>query len=221
MSDSSDAENEVIEKTLKNVEFIQTMIDSTAKLLLGLRNECAATNDLTQNEIREQESKLLKLFSKQLVQTTKADPQHTQEKLSGYPKTDQWLTVVGLPENAVQEILKREIKLGTLLEMTEEEVQSLLQRFNTAEEDITKLNTALRNLKIWTGRELHGGLGESDIELHWTRYRSPSSSPYNSSPNNPSSGRPSTSSETSQLLPTPPHSTPSSPSPVHQERQNR
>lgn len=55
MSDSSDAENEVIEKTLKNVEFIQTMIDSTAKLLLGLRNECAATNDLTQNEIREQE----------------------------------------------------------------------------------------------------------------------------------------------------------------------
>lgn len=35
--------------------------------------------------------------------------------------------------------------------MTEEEVQSLLQRFNTAEEDITKLNTALRNLKIWTG----------------------------------------------------------------------
>uniref|UniRef100_K1RWN0 Kinase suppressor of Ras 1 n=1 Tax=Magallana gigas TaxID=29159 RepID=K1RWN0_MAGGI len=221
MSDSSDAENEVIEKTLKNVEFIQTMIDSTAKLLLGLRNECAATNDLTQNEIREQESKLLKLFSKQLVQTTKADPQHTQEKLSGYPKTDQWLTVVGLPENAVQEILKRDIKLGTLLEMTEEEVQSLLQRLNTAEDDITKLNTALRNLKIWTGRELHGGLGESDIELHWTRYRSPSSSPYNSSPNNPSSGRPSTSSETSQLLPTPPHSTPSSPSPVHQERQNR
>lgn len=221
MSDSSDAENEVIEKTLKNVEFIQTMIDSTAKLLLGLRNECAATNDLTQNEIREQESKLLKLFSKQLVQTTKVDPQHTQEKLSGYPKTDQWLTVVGLPENAVQEILKRDIKLGTLLEMTEEEVQSLLQRLNTAEDDITKLNTALRNLKIWTGRELHGGLGESDIELHWTRYRSPSSSPYNSSPNNPSSGRPSTSSETSQLLPTPPHSTPSSPSPVHQERQNR
>lgn len=151
MSDSSDAENEVIEKTLKNVEFIQTMIDSTAKLLLGLRNECAATNDLTQNEIREQESKLLKLFSKQLVQTTKADPQHTQEKLSGYPKTDQWLTVVGLPENAVQEILKRDIKLGTLLEMTEEEVQSLLQRLNTAEDDITKLNTALRNLKIWTG----------------------------------------------------------------------
>lgn len=75
---------------------------------------------------------------------------------------------------------------------------------------------------LWpSGRELHGGLGESDIELHWTRYRSPSSSPYNSSPNNPSSGRPSTSSETSQLLPTPPHSTPSSPSPVHQERQNR
>lgn len=35
--------------------------------------------------------------------------------------------------------------------MTEEEVQSLLQRLNTAEDDITKLNTALRNLKIWTG----------------------------------------------------------------------
>ncbi|XP_056020508.1 kinase suppressor of Ras 2-like isoform X4 [Ostrea edulis] len=221
MSDSSDAENEVIEKTLKDVEFIQTMIDSTAKLLLGLRNECAATNDLTQNEIREQESKLLKLFSKQLVKTTEADPQHAQEKLSGYPKTDQWLTVVGLPENAVQEILRRDIKLRTLLDMTEDEVQSLLQRFNTAEEDITKLNTALRNLKIWTGRELNGGLDDGGIKLHWTPYRSPSSSPYNSSPNNPSSGRPSTSSETSQLLPTPPHSTPSSPSPVHQERQYR
>lgn len=35
--------------------------------------------------------------------------------------------------------------------MTEEEVQSLLQRLNTGEDDITKLNTALRNLKIWTG----------------------------------------------------------------------
>ena len=54
----------------------------------------------------------------------------------------------------LQEILQRGIRLGALLEMSEEEVQSLLHRFNTAEEDITKLNTALRNLKIWTGKPL-------------------------------------------------------------------
>ena len=55
MSDSSDAENDAIERAYKSVRNVQDMIDLTARHLLGLRTECSTSSEITQNEIRTQE----------------------------------------------------------------------------------------------------------------------------------------------------------------------
>ena len=47
--------------------------------------------------------------------------------------------------------MQRAITLNSLLEMTEEDVKSLLHRFDEEDEDYRKLNLALYNLRTWTG----------------------------------------------------------------------
>ncbi|KAK3084281.1 hypothetical protein FSP39_010965 [Pinctada imbricata] len=225
MSETSDAENDAIEKACKSLRNVQDMIDLTAIHLRGLRTECSTTSEITQNEIKTQESKLIKLFSKQLVEKAllKSERVKADKRLSVYPKIEEWLSVVGLKQDLITGILQREVTLTALLAMSEQELRNLLLNFNPEEEDIARLIVALRNLKIWTDRQLNkGSTSDNDIELHWTNYnktQSSSSSPYSGNSPKYHSGRPSTSSlpETTQplQLPTPPQSTPSSPTPVH------
>ena len=42
------------------------------------------------------QTKLIKLFSKQLVAKTQLKAEDNKKHLSEYPKTEQWLTIVGL-----------------------------------------------------------------------------------------------------------------------------
>lgn len=51
-----------------------------------------------------------------------------------------------------QGIIGRGIALVGLLEMTEGEVRNLMVRYNADSESICKLNSALRNLKVWTSK---------------------------------------------------------------------
>ena len=50
------------------------------------------------------QSKLVKLFSKQLIAKSQitTEDSHYHDKLKLYPKTDQWLTVVGLQEDVIK-----------------------------------------------------------------------------------------------------------------------
>ena len=52
----------------------------------------------------------------------------------------------------IQAIMTRDLTLESLLEMSEEEVSKFLKRFNSPSSDSTKLNAALKNLKVWTGK---------------------------------------------------------------------
>lgn len=75
------------------VEIIQNMIDISADRLERLRTTCATSAELTQQETRSLESKLVRMFSELL---------HTKQHLSEtvlVPATNddlrQWLRVVG------------------------------------------------------------------------------------------------------------------------------
>ncbi|KAL5015972.1 hypothetical protein ScPMuIL_005561 [Solemya velum] len=214
----SDTEGDSVENVIATV---QSMIDFTAKHLDGLRTQCATTEEITQRQIRDTESKIIKLFSKQLVSKLKLAQDELQGKLSEYPKTDQWLKVVGINEDAIKGVLERGLTLDMMLEMSEEAVRNLLIRFDCTDDEIRKLNVALKNLNLWKGRQLQGdaaNANDSDLELHWTNYPSASSSPYGGNSPKYHAQRPSTSSlppETTQppQIQTPPQSTPSSPIP--------
>ena len=47
--------------------------------------------------------------------------------------------------------MDQHVTLESLLEMSEDQVSRLIQRYGVLDQDIHKLNSALRNLKLWTG----------------------------------------------------------------------
>ena len=230
MVDSSQTENDEIKMAINMCTTAQDMIDFTAIKLKGLREQCDPSEEITQKEIRDTETKLIKLFSKQLVAKAKLAAEDSEKHLGEYPKTEQWLMIVGL-KNYISDIVKRGLTLSSLLEMSVEELKNLLKRYEAREEDFHKLNNALKNLKNWTDKQLNGDSPNiSDGEdLSWSNYMSASSSPYSSSSPQytAASGRQSLSSlpsETAQplTLPTPSQSTPSSPVPyIDRERMPR
>lgn len=108
---------ESVRKTIENCLTAQAMIDINAKHLEGLRTECAITAELTQNEIRTLEvmvlrlticahplvlqTKLVKLFSRQLVAKRKLNGSNNITELKPYPQLRQWLRVVGLDNKSI------------------------------------------------------------------------------------------------------------------------
>lgn len=79
------------------LEIIQSMIEISAIRLEGLRTQCATSAELTQQEIRSLETKLVKMFTELLV-TKERLPE--RPPLMGMPcagtgELKQWLRVVG------------------------------------------------------------------------------------------------------------------------------
>lgn len=148
--------DELEKQAIKTCTTNQCMIDFTAKQLKGLRQECATTEAITQKEIRDTESKLIKLFSNQIVAKRRLPAEEMPECLAAYPRLDQWLDVVGLKDNTIQGIEERRITFDGLLEMSEAEVHNLLMRYGGTDREILTLNTALVNLKSYTDKQLHG-----------------------------------------------------------------
>ncbi|ELU07086.1 hypothetical protein CAPTEDRAFT_214930 [Capitella teleta] len=202
----------------------QCMIDITEKQLNSLRTLCSTTDGITQKEICESESKLIKLFSKQLIgkiRLRKTYKDALPVKLEEFPNSGQFLSIVGFDKDTVEGLLNRGMTLENLLEMRATGVERLLSRFNADVDCILMLNAALKNLRLWTDHQLAEEISAApDIQLHWSTYKSASSSPYGgNSPNFSYMQRPSTSSLPADtyapLSPaspgSPPQSTPSSP----------
>ncbi|XP_038122263.1 uncharacterized protein LOC6048845 isoform X1 [Culex quinquefasciatus] len=80
----------------RGLDVIQSMIDISADRLEGLRTTCNTHTELTQQEIRTLETKLVKMFSELLITKAKL-PERLPSK--GLPATGnelrQWLRVVG------------------------------------------------------------------------------------------------------------------------------
>jgi kinase suppressor of Ras 2 len=84
----------------------QAMIDINASHLDGLRTQCELTAALTQGEIRAIETKLVKLFGRQLVARQKAIKEGIAKSKNKPIQTKLWLKIVGLPDEAAEVSLK-------------------------------------------------------------------------------------------------------------------
>ncbi|KAF7278778.1 hypothetical protein GWI33_008009 [Rhynchophorus ferrugineus] len=155
------------EQLRKDLEILQSMIDVSATTLEGLRTQCAPSAELTRQEIRTLEGKLIKLFSHQLV---------AKSKLKNgidirMPFLQQWLQIVGLRYDCVAGICQKISSVEELQDKSEHELKMLLADKNASTEELCRLIRALHNLKKYTDI-LKRGDAEStqetqDFTLSW------------------------------------------------------
>ncbi|XP_066159270.1 kinase suppressor of Ras 2 [Euwallacea fornicatus] len=134
------------ENLRKELDILQSVIDVSATTLVGLRTQCATSAELTRQEIRTLEGKLIKLFSQQLV---------AKSKLKNgigicMPDLKQWLQIVGLETSSITAICQKISSVEELQEKTEHELKTLLTDKNAGPEELCRLFRALHNLKKYT-----------------------------------------------------------------------
>uniref|UniRef100_A0A8C1FCS5 non-specific serine/threonine protein kinase n=2 Tax=Cyprinus carpio TaxID=7962 RepID=A0A8C1FCS5_CYPCA len=126
---------------LHQCELIQNMIDISISSLQGLRTKCAASNDLTQQEIRTLEVKLMKYICKQLQCKQKVPDTERPPALNSYPRLEDWLRTINVRPELI------ELSLDALLQMPGSQVKETMRRLGSSSEDCTRLCAALSCLK--------------------------------------------------------------------------
>lgn len=130
------------------------MIDISADRLERLRTQCATSAELTQQETRSLEAKLVRMFC-ELLLTRQNIPDGTE-----IPATNddlrQWLRVVGLSKQTINAVIQHVNTLETLLKMNDDDICAILT--NNQTEESRRLICAINNLKrcqqcIKTGAE--------------------------------------------------------------------
>lgn len=160
--------------TIQHLYNLQSMIDVSAERLEGLRTQCATSDELTQQEIRTLESKLIKMFSDLLVTKSKLKNGFVVRDL---PSLTQWLKVVGLGPASIYCICQKIVSVEELQEKSTQELEVVLNENGPNSEELDKLCRALHNLKIYSEMR-RGDKDTSDLMLHWDswdRHRPPSS----------------------------------------------
>ncbi|XP_035776214.1 kinase suppressor of Ras 1-like [Anopheles albimanus] len=133
----------------RGLDVIQSMIDISADRLEGLRTQCATSAELTQQEIRTLETKLVKLFSDLLITKSKL-PERLPAR--GLPATGnelkQWLRVVGLSCTSLNSVIQQVSTLEGLLAKDDKELRTIMVNdVYVREEEIKRLTRACSNLK--------------------------------------------------------------------------
>lgn len=93
--DTSQIESEHETNLRRGLDVIQSMIDISADRLEGLRTQCATSAELTQQEIRTLEAKLVKMFSELLITKAKLPERFPRGLPATGAELKQWLRVVG------------------------------------------------------------------------------------------------------------------------------
>uniref|UniRef100_A0A3Q2QAH0 Kinase suppressor of ras 2 n=1 Tax=Fundulus heteroclitus TaxID=8078 RepID=A0A3Q2QAH0_FUNHE len=161
-----------LQKALQQCELVQNMIDISISSLEGLRTKCATSNDLTQKEIRTLEGKLVKYFSRQLSCKCKVALEERSAELEDFPRLDHWFRIVNLRKEVAEEMNAGEVTLEGLLEMSEEQVSELLQKFGANEEECARLNASLSCLRKahqlqLEEDKLHSNGAKQDWSIQW------------------------------------------------------
>ncbi|OWK53423.1 Kinase suppressor of Ras 2 [Lonchura striata] len=151
-----------LQKALQQCELVQNMIDISISNLEGLRTKCAASNDLTQKEIRTLESKLVKYFSRQLSCKRKVALQERNAKLEGFPQLLHWFRIVDIRK---EEIAPGQLSLEDLLDMTDEQVCATVEKFGANSEECARLNASLSCLR--SVHKAGGSLSKQDWTIQW------------------------------------------------------
>lgn len=128
------------------LEVIQSMIDISADRLERLRTQCATSAELTQQETRSLESKLVRMFC-ELMLTRQNMPDGIE-----IPATNddlrQWLRVVGLSKQTINAVIQHVTTLETLLKMNDGDICAILTNNQTVHtEESRRLICAINNLK--------------------------------------------------------------------------
>ncbi|XP_036123614.1 kinase suppressor of Ras 1 isoform X1 [Molossus molossus] len=137
-------------RALQQCGQLQKLIDISIGSLRGLRTKCAVSNDLTQQEIRTLEAKLVRYICKQRQCKLSVAPAERTPELNSYPRFSDWLYTFNVRPEVVQEIL-RELTLDALLDMNEAKVKETLRRCGASAEECGRLQYALTCLRKVTG----------------------------------------------------------------------
>ncbi|XP_044926263.1 kinase suppressor of Ras 1 isoform X8 [Mustela putorius furo] len=137
-------------RALQQCGQLQKLIDISIGSLRGLRTKCAVSNDLTQQEIRTLEAKLVRYICKQQQCKLSVAPSERTSELNSYPRFSDWLCTFNVRPEVVQEILS-ELTLDALLDMNEVKVKETLRRYGASAEECGRLQYALACLRKVTG----------------------------------------------------------------------
>uniref|UniRef100_A0A8D0D9L9 non-specific serine/threonine protein kinase n=1 Tax=Sander lucioperca TaxID=283035 RepID=A0A8D0D9L9_SANLU len=161
---------------LHQCELIQNMIEISISSLQGLRTKCAASNDLTQQEIRTLEVKLMKYICKQLQCKQKVPETERPEALDSYPHLRDWLRTINLRPELI-EAVEAKLSLDALLQMSGVQVRDTLRRLGSSSEECARLSAALSCLKSATESGIGSLLTADQLTSLGTPLRSHSPSP--------------------------------------------
>ncbi|XP_060800037.1 kinase suppressor of Ras 1 isoform X3 [Neoarius graeffei] len=146
---STDSSSSSSSSALQQCQLLQNIIDITISNLQGLRTKCAASNDLTQHEIRTLEVKLLKYISKQLQFKQKVPVCERSPALNTFPHLMDWLHTINLrPE--LLEAVPVNLSLDALLQMSGSQVQETMRKLGSSAEECSRITAALSCLKSTT-----------------------------------------------------------------------
>uniref|UniRef100_A0A8C4Z6G3 Kinase suppressor of ras 2 n=1 Tax=Gadus morhua TaxID=8049 RepID=A0A8C4Z6G3_GADMO len=163
----SEEQHLTLQKALQQCELVQNMIDISISSLEGLRTKCATSNDLTQQEIRTLEGKLVKYFSRQLSCKSKVALEERSEELDCFPRLGHWFRIVNIRKEITQEMSPGEVTLEGLLGLSEEEVCEALQKFGANEEECARLNASLSCLRKAHQTGGGGSQAKQDWSIQW------------------------------------------------------
>ncbi|XP_046718836.1 kinase suppressor of Ras 1 isoform X1 [Silurus meridionalis] len=154
---------------LQQCQLLQNIIDITISNLQGLRTKCAASNDLTQQEIRTLEVKLVKYISKQLQCKQRVPVCERSPALNTYPHLVDWLHTINIRHEFI-EVVPLNLSLDALLLMSSSQIQETMRKLGSSADECTRITAALSCLTSpttsississasssgpWTGREL-------------------------------------------------------------------
>ncbi|NXF95270.1 KSR1 Kinase, partial [Eubucco bourcierii] len=162
-----------VRSTLQQCGLLQDLIDISLSNLRGLRTKCAASNDLTQQEIRTLEVKLIDYIHRQRQCKLSVPLKDRTAELNSYPRFHDWLDIVNVRKEVVQRI-PEELTLDALLEMNESKVKETMKRCGARDEECSRLNGALSCLRKVTES---GGELKDDVLVNLPEARRESSSP--------------------------------------------
>ncbi|XP_031210446.1 kinase suppressor of Ras 1 isoform X3 [Mastomys coucha] len=137
-------------RALQQCGQLQKLIDISIGSLRGLRTKCSVSNDLTQQEIRTLEAKLVRYICKQRQSKLSVTPSDRTPELNSYPRFSDWLYIFNVRPEVVQEI-PQELTLDALLEMDEAKAKEMLRRWGASAEECSRLQQALTCLRKVTG----------------------------------------------------------------------
>uniref|UniRef100_A0A336MFK1 CSON000374 protein n=1 Tax=Culicoides sonorensis TaxID=179676 RepID=A0A336MFK1_CULSO len=147
----------------KGLDVIQSMIDISADRLEGLRTQCNSSAELTQQEIRTLETKLVKMFSELLIRKEKL-PKNLQNISNNGREIKQWLRVVGLSGDSLNAVIHSVNSLEMLICKNEIELRKILtDNSQVRDEEVRRLIRAMNCLKICQSCIKNGRKDQSDL----------------------------------------------------------